>query len=501
MTYSTHLLLTLSILPAASLRETLQNILGRHREQIGADLSTFLAQECSPTHAFDLERRLAERLRDLGRDLLESLYNRLEGDDPHKLPSHLRLEGEDYRIVRDKTRHAVDTLFGPIALERHLYRPVARDSAEQSIAPVERVLGVVEGATPALAEAAARYAATAGASQRQVQDQLSAQHGVTIGTKRLRALLEHVSGTMAEARQDLQAQRLLALLARADTSPGRTKPVLTVSRDGISLRKEQYSLFEVATTATVTVSDRRGQRLGTVYLAFAPELGQQQMTDQLTGLIEDVLRCWEGPVPRLAYVTDAGDNETAYFERVLRPMVHPRTGEQLAWQRIVDFYHAMERVWKLADVLFASDPRGRWSWGRRMGRLLKKANGPFRVLHAAAALKTRRMLHETEKDEYRKAYNYIRTRTQWMQYWEYARVNLPLGSGIVEAACKTIYTQRLKLSGMRWSKAGAQVILNLRVVLLSGVWGAAYRQTLTSYIKTSTPTPNCKEEIPMQMAG
>ena len=110
-------------------------------------------------------------------------------------------------------------------------------------------------------------------------------------------------------------------------------------------------------------------------------------------------------------------------------------------------------------------------------------------------------MNDAEQEDYRKAYNYLRTRTRWMQYCEYARVNLPLGSGIVEAACKTIYTQRLKLSGMRWSKDGAQVILNLRVVLLSGVWEEAYRQTLTSYITTSTPLPACKQEIPLQMAG
>jgi hypothetical protein len=45
---------------------------------------------------------------------------------------------------------------------------------------------------------------------------------------------------------------------------------------------------------------------------------------------------------------------------------------------------------------------------------------------------------------------------------------LPIGSGVTEAACKTIYTQRMKLSGMRWDKEGAQRVLNLRVVLLSG---------------------------------
>ena len=57
---------------------------------------------------------------------------------------------------------------------------------------------------------------------------------------------------------------------------------------------------------------------------------------------------------------------------------------------------------------------------------------------------------------------------------------LPIGSGVTEAACKTIVAQRLKLSGMRWSKAGAQPILDLRVTLLSGIWAATYRQHLRS---------------------
>jgi hypothetical protein len=501
MTYSTHLLLALSTVPAVALREQIRNVLDRHAEQVVADLLAFQAQPCSPTAAWDLERQLAERLRNVGRDLLDGVYNRMEGDDRHALPTHLRIAGEEYRLVGAKMRHTVDTLFGPVTLWRHLYRPVARDSGEQSVAPLEHSLGVVEGATPALAEAAARYAALAGASQRQVRDQLHARHGVIIGTKRLRALLGRVSEGMAEGRQEAQVVRVLDLLRQAQQRSGPTKPVLSVSRDGISLREDRHGLFEVATAATVTVTDRRGQRLGTVYLAFAPELGQGQMTDQLTALIEDVLRRWTGPLPRLAYVTDAGDNETTYFHAVLRPMVHPRTGEKLVWQRILDFYHAMERVWKLADVLFGDDTRGRWGWGRRMGTLLKKPNGPFRVLHAAAALKARRTLNGVEAGEYRKAYSYLQTRTPWMQYSEYARVNLPLGSGIVEAACKTIYTQRLKLSGMRWTKAGAQVILNLRVALLSGVWEQAYRHTLVSNVPVELRTPGREEEMPRQMAG
>lgn len=59
-------------------------------------------------------------------------------------------------------------------------------------------------------------------------------------------------------------------------------------------------------------------------------------------------------------------------------------------------------------------------------------------------------------------------------------MHLPIGSGVTEAACKTIFTQRLKLSGQRWEKNGAQTILNLRVVLLSGIWDAAFTVLLAS---------------------
>jgi hypothetical protein len=67
-----------------------------------------------------------------------------------------------------------------------------------------------------------------------------------------------------------------------------------------------------------------------------------------------------------------------------------------------------------------------------------------------------------------------------MRYSEYKKRHIPLGSGITEAACKTVYTQRLKLSGMRWTKEGAQHILTLRTVLLSGTWQATYSMSLVT---------------------
>jgi hypothetical protein len=502
MTYSTHLLLALSTLPIAAMRQEVQEILARYCDLILADFLAFQTQQCNAVATLDIERQLHDRLREAGCKLVESLYNRMEGDDPLLLPSHIEGDiGDDHRIVRKKTPHQVDTLFGPITLWRHLYRSVDRNSAEKSIAPLERMLGIVEGTTPALAEAAARYTAAAGSTQRVVQEQLQTRHGVTIGTKRLRALIEHVSANVAEVRQEFQVVQILELLKQAFESKGRTRPSLVSSRDGITLQENQHGHNQVATAATLWVNDRRGKRLGTTYLAFAPELGQHRMTDQLTQLIEEVLRRWEGELPRLAYVTDAGDNETKYYNEVLRPMVHPLTQEPLQWHRIIDFYHVMTRIWILAAVLFGDDAKALRAWARKMGRLLKDRNGPIRVLRSAAALKSLRTLTPLQEEEYRKAYNYLLSRTEWMDYDKYSRLRLPLGSGIVEAACKTIYTQRLKLSGMRWKNAGAQLILNLRVVLLSGIWDAVYRQTLTKHSYVNIRTNSKNAESPLEMAA
>jgi hypothetical protein len=115
-----------------------------------------------------------------------------------------------------------------------------------------------------------------------------------------------------------------------------------------------------------------------------------------------------------------------------------------------------------------------------MRKVLKQPNGVFRVLHSAAALAARRKLSARPRKEYRRAYNYLRARARHLRYHDYRRLGLPIGSGVTEAACKTLFTQRLKLSGMRWSAEGAQLILNLRSILLSGVWGPAYRAALQS---------------------
>jgi len=452
-----------------------------------------LARETAPAATLAFERELNELLREVGRVILELAYNRLEPDQPQELPHYVTHEAGQYRRLNRKTPHReVATLFGKLTLWRHGYRYVERDVAEPTIFPLEVQLGLASGATPALACEAARLMAETGATQETVLTRLKERHGVTWGVKKLRAVTEHVAAATERLRREHQAKQVVAWLHAAQQSRGNRRPVLAVGRDGITLQTRPHSHYEVASTATLTVYDRRGQRLGTVYLAYAPELGQPTMTDELTALVGEVLRQWEGPLPRLVYLTDAGDSETRYYRQVLKKLRHPRTGQRLAWQWIVDFYHAAQRLTTLGEALFGAG-REASAWSARMRKLLKKPNGPFRVLHAAAAIRSRRSMSAASRKLFRQAYNYLCIRTRHLQYAEFRRQGLPIGSGVTEAACKTVFTQRLKLSGMRWSGPGAQTILNLRVVLLSGLWNAVYAAAVNAYnpipIRTHEPLP------------
>ena len=173
-----------------------------------------------------------------------------------------------------------------------------------------------------------------------------------------------------------------------------------------------------------------------------------------------------------------------YYQKTLRRMIHPRTGKQLDWQRVVDYYHVAERVWSMAAALFGKDTREGVAWAHRMLKALKKPSGPSRLLHSAACHFHRRDLTHPRAKDFWTAYRYIQQRTRFMRYHEYASRHIPLGSGLTEAACKTIFTQRLKLSGMRWTHEGAKVVLGLRVISLSKTWPA----TFATYLKTRNPT-------------
>jgi len=471
---------------APDLADALQPALQRLRDQV----ERFRQSPVTPLATARFENDLQLAARELARLSAQWTYNHLEPADVAALPGEVRFEGSTFRRLGKKTPQQVSTLFGPITLRRLGYR-AAPTEGEPVLFPLCGQLGIVHSATPAVLDCVGRYQGQAGATQKQTLQRLRQEHGLCWGVKRLRQVTDFLAETMQQHRQEAQVQRVLNWLEQTQASRGRHRPVLSVGRDGITLglRIKGGAIYEVATTGTLSVYDRKGRRLGTVYLAYTPEAGQATMSQQLTALVQEVLRHWQGPLPRLSYVTDAGENETSYYRKVLRRLRHPVTGERLVWEWVVDYYHASLRLWTMAEALFGKGQKSH-AWARKMQKLLLKPGGVGRVLHSAAALRGRYGLKKKQYKEFRRAYHYLQKRRKHMRYAQYRRLGVPLGSGVTEAACKTVYTQRLKLSGMRWKKAGAQTILTLRVILLSGVWSEVFAQVLKGFPEVTVRTPS-----------
>jgi hypothetical protein len=466
--------------PASPDLQALVDVLGPPVQEIVEQVQAFRRQPPTPERTCAFEQRLAAVLREAGRVLLERVYNGLEPQRLEDCPLRLRCAGETYRR-RPKSRNQVGTLFGEVELRRYLYE--ATEPGEPSLFPLELQLGIEAGlATPALAERLGRWAAEH--EQAQVQALLRQEHGVTWSVKSVRKVTASLREGLASFRAEAQEAKLLELLGKAFASRGQHRPVLAAGRDGVHvpLRGEGY---HEAATATVSVFDRRGQRLGTVYLGRMPEAGQGTLSAQVTALLTGVLAAWHArgrAAPRLAYVTDGGDHPRTYYRQVLRRLPDPwRPGHALAWEWVLDFWHACGYVQHLAEGLFGVGARA-WGWFRKWRHWLRdRAQGAAQVLRSA-------MWHynhgprRTKAGEalFWKGYRYLRRHAPWMRYERYRRQGLPIGSGVTEAACKTVFAERLKRSGMTWGRAGGQVIVDLRLLVLSGVWQPTHAAYLAS---------------------
>lgn len=451
----------------------------------------FLQQPPTPQQTFDFEHEVEGKLREAGRQAVEQTYNAAEAEESQSLPPRVRIDGQEYRRNR-KTPRPVATLFGKITLRRCIYQ--SSEPGQEGIAPLEHRLGIVAGvATPALADEAARWQADL--PQQQTRTILQQRHGVTWADATLRKAVAAVAERYEPHRLPATEARVLKLLKSAEKSSGKHAPTLSVGRDGVMV--PMRPCWQEAGCGTISVLSRRGERLGTVYLGQMPEPGQGTLTTQLTTLLTGTLRKWRGILPRLHYVTDAGTHPQDYFRYHLARMKHPRTGEPLAWSWTVDFYHASERVTVLAESLFGSGAAGE-DWAHQQRHCLKeKSQGAVRVVQRALALRRHRGLRSAA-GSFRQACDYLKKYAGHMLYAANKRQGLPIGSGVTEAACKTIFGARFKQSGMRWKEQHAQHILHLRLILKSQIWDAVRSAALADYTppETATPTPITRQPPP-----
>jgi hypothetical protein len=422
----------------------------------------------SPKATQDLEMDLAELTRQIGQTTLENTLNSLEPDQSDLVPPEIHVGGTCYRRRR-KSPLLIDSSFGPLKLRRWLFEP--RDGGP-CVFPLQELLGIVaDRATPALADRVGRLVAQH--SQRDTLAVLADDHKVHWSHQTLRNVSAAVSAIVSAGRQQAQVDQIIDWLRKAWRGRGRRDPVLAVGRDGIMLPMRGEEECQEATVATVAVYDRRGRRLGTVYLGWMPQANQVELSGQLTALLKAVLAKWRGRRPRLAYVTDGGSVQKSYYEEVLRRLLDPVTAGRLVWERVIDYYHAAGYVSKLAEALFG-EGKGAEQWARRMRGVLKQEGGITRLLQSASYHRNCQELRGERQEEFRKAYGYLWRRRRQMDYGRYRRQGVPIGSGVTEAGCKVVVTQRLKRSGMLWGKSGGQVVLNLRCLFLSRVWQRAW---------------------------
>ena len=133
--------------------------------------------------------------------------------------------------------------------------------------------------------------------------------------------------------------------------------------------------------------------------------------------------------------------------------------------QIVDLFHARQHLWNLARILHPQHAKRRNAWiGLHQKRWLDKG----KIAKLVAAL---RSIHTADADLAKKIRNeadYFASNATRMNYPQFRKQHLFVGSGVIEAGCKSVIGQRLKQSGMFWTINGANSILALRCSHLNG---------------------------------
>jgi hypothetical protein len=375
---------------------------------------------------------------------------------------------------------------GPIRVERRLYRPAGRGS--RSICPLELRAGVMRGYwTPRAARQAAFAMAqlTSGDSE--------ALFGELGGMQPSRSSLDRLPKELS-AHWEVHRQEWETALRTQETVPPEAA-VIAISVDGVTVRmkggdrsakREQPGKHASGPTGqreagcgTVVLYDAAGTRLQTVRYGRMPERRkvalQQQLETETTSILAirpDLKRVLlaDGAKPNWRLLSE--------IDQACGPPSQPSV-------EIVDFYHACDHLKEGCDAAWGeSTPRSKAEFERLKVLLKEDDQGAERVIrvlryHYGRACGRKRKRLKTQL-------TYFRNQRARMHYARYLREGLPIASGVIEATCKTLVTQRLKQSGMAWTIPGGQAILTLRSLIQSDRWEPAWNLLRTDFRKRVT---------------
>jgi hypothetical protein len=133
---------------------------------------------------------------------------------------------------------------------------------------------------------------------------------------------------------------------------------------------------------------------------------------------------------------------------------------------IVDWYHAEKHLWDVGHSVFGEGTQIASEWVKKKLDMLMEGN----VEAVIASLSELSSTISDVKEKIQANITYFTNNEERMRYNEYIAKGYHIGSGTVESACKHVVGQRLKQAGMKWSLAGADAILQLRILRKNGEW-------------------------------
>ena len=360
--------------------------------------------------------------------------------------------GEKMWRTKGQQEKAYQTAYGEVVVERHVYQSAG---GGKTYCPMERNARIVVTSTPMFAKQISSKIAYGAA--REVQRDLQENHGRGVALSYIQRLSEAV-GSIVQAKEESENYEPPKMDSKITT--------VGIGLDGTCMLMCEEGWRE-AMVGTISLYDEEGERQHTIYLGATPEYGKKRFLERL----EREIRQTKERYPNATYVGIADGAETNW------KFLSQHTEEQ-----ILDFYHASGYLGIVAEVLYPQQLAEQKEWLKESCHQLKHELGSAQKLYDQMVQAiVEQDLTENVREKLQASITYFRNHLPQMQYAQFRQKNHPIGSGVTEAACKTLIKQRLCCSGMRWKEKGASIILSLRALILTSTRWEQFWDKLNQY--------------------
>lgn len=209
----------------------------------------------------------------------------------------------------------------------------------------------------------------------------------------------------------------------------------------------------------------RPPRLRSRYVAHMPESGCPTFKTLLEAEVDDAEARATAGTARILLL-DGARELWNYFDK------NPRYDD---YHRCIDFWHAVEHLSVAAEALFGTGDAAK-RWYEKYYQILRHSDdGALRICRSIDYYASRVKRSATSEKHLKEQHTYYKRNGKRMCYATFQTNGWPIGSGPIEAACKTLIKTRMCRSGMRWTRPGGQHILNLRIYVKSNRWDLAWK--------------------------